>query len=300
MQLSSAKRSRDYAHDWGAPTCTRAAVKQNCRLCLASALSRPPSSLPRYSPQPPPAETLITRAGKMAFPPGCLTAAPRRRTAAGRRHALSRAPALTPSRLAAIAGTQTSALPHGVPGRAGKGVNKNSPWVWADRHEALMESGTRWGGRRRASRGLRAKQQLPAPLPAPGQAPLPPLAPSAPEARHRGRRPLVPLEGTRGSPLHRRSSLGLARLGAGSSDASLPPGPGPAPRPAALAAVRPPGREKGCGGTGTGGSGRFPPPPPRRRYWKSYFLTPGGGAGLRVAAGPPGRPAGKARSGRRG
>lgn len=64
----------------------------------------------------------------MAFPPGCLTAAPRRRTAAGRRHAPSQAPALAPSHLAAIAATRAPALPRSVPGRAGKGVKKNNPW----------------------------------------------------------------------------------------------------------------------------------------------------------------------------
>lgn len=42
LRLRSTKRSRGYSHDWGAPTSTGAAVKQNCHLLLGLC-SLPPS-----------------------------------------------------------------------------------------------------------------------------------------------------------------------------------------------------------------------------------------------------------------
>lgn len=153
----------------------------------------------------------------------------------------------------------------------------------------MGRSDTRRAGRRRARRGLRAKRQLPAPLPAPGRASLPqspPLAPSRSCSVPRGKGPGT----TAGAPPervsthHRRSSPGLARLGAGRSARLAPARPGPGrrglrpPPPCA----RPDGRRAAAGAGPAGAGGCHLHLLLRRRHWESYFLTPGGGAGLRA------------------
>lgn len=74
------------------------------------------------------------------------------------------------------------------------------------------------------------------------------------------------------------------------------------PRTAALSRprYRQAGRERSCGGPEAGRSGRLPSllhPSPSAPLLGKLLFNP---AGLRAAAGPPGRPAGKTRSGRRG
>lgn len=126
-------------------------------------------------------------------------------------------------------------------------------------------------GRSGGRHGLRAHRRLLAALPVPGT-PSPPPAPPRSREGHPTPRPAAP--------------------GDNESTPAPPLGPG-------LATARP-GRQRGCGGPGARRSGSLPSPlhpSPSAPLLRKLLFNP---AGLRAAAGPPGRPAGKTRSGRRG